>query len=160
MSQLCSLTTVANRYAWPMPVRPLIAELTILVETAHTAAINLLAIRQQPPPPNLYDTSLISIRNILVQLTRIEKALDTWWSDPLKKELRAKLKRNLELDVEADASRKKMNDLHAICGRSREMISELRNKTGMFCRHTLNVSADDLEEGSLSRTVNVTLRSG
>jgi hypothetical protein len=109
----------------PNPVRPLIAQLQSLIIVAHTKAIALLASRQSSPPPDLYEECLTATRDILVKLTQIDREIGVWWKEPRKVELRANLKRKIELGVEIEESRKKLNDLAVIDGRARNAAAEM-----------------------------------
>ncbi|EON66156.1 hypothetical protein W97_05399, partial [Coniosporium apollinis CBS 100218] len=58
MCQLCALATIADRDRWPKPLEPLIADLKLLLTTAHKEATNLHVRQTLPSKPSAPTASL------------------------------------------------------------------------------------------------------
>ncbi|KAH0336130.1 hypothetical protein KCU81_g8724, partial [Aureobasidium melanogenum] len=143
MCQLCVLNTISQSSRWPKPLEPLISDLHLLVNTAHsefsrykpftplstTAKLHSSIIVTTTTTPNPATALLSTLRDIKTLLELLEDERTTWWSG------KAKERQYWREAYQED----KITKINVVNNKTIEMIEGLKARLGTFCRWSLGL---------------------
>jgi hypothetical protein len=147
MCQLCALATISKSSRWPKPLEPLISDLSLLINTAHsTLSTNskaTAATHDTKQKPSTTTTTKITITptttpkhpllptlhdiNTLLEVLEDERV--KWWQS---KAAERKFWRETFQE-------EKLTGINVVNNKTVEMIEGLRAKLGGFCRWSLGL---------------------
>ncbi|KAG9943535.1 hypothetical protein KCU85_g8604, partial [Aureobasidium melanogenum] len=145
MCQLCVLNTISQGSRWPKPLEPLISDLHLLINTAHsefsrykpsttsstTAKLrSTTTITTTALPALTTETFLLTtIRDIKTLLELLEEERTSWWSG------KAKERQYWRETYQED----KITKINVVNNKTVEMIEGLKARLGTFCRWSLGL---------------------
>jgi hypothetical protein len=146
MCQLCALTTITKSSRWPKPLEPLISDLYLLINTAHTTltvpkATSAHDAKQTPSSTNTttkitITTTTASKHPLLPTLHDINTLLELledervqWW------QAKAAERKFWRETYQED----KITGINVVNNKTVEMIEGLKAKLGGFCRWSLGL---------------------
>ncbi|KAG9692036.1 hypothetical protein KCU95_g8418, partial [Aureobasidium melanogenum] len=143
MCQLCVLNTISQSSRWPKPLEPLISDLHLLVNTAHsefsryspfttsstTAKLHSTIIVTTTTTPNPATAILSTLRDIKTLLELLEDERTTWWNG------KAKERQYWRETYQED----KITKINVVNNKTVEMIEGLKARLGTFCRWSLGL---------------------
>jgi hypothetical protein len=160
MCQLCALNTISKSSRWPKPLEPLVSDLTLLVNTAHstlttskstsTAAsakedkkISAQSTTINITPATKHSPLLPTLRDINTLLELLEDERVKWWQS--KSSERKCWRETYQED--------KLTGINVVNNKTVEMIEGLKAKRGTFCRWTLGMKdgVEGLEDGETEK---------
>jgi hypothetical protein len=160
MCQLCALNTISKSSRWPKPLEPLVSDLTLLVNTAHTTLTTSKSTPTTTPakedetisapsttinitPATKHSPLLPTLRDINTLLELLEDERVKWWQS--KSSERKFWRETYQED--------KLTGINVVNNKTVEMIEGLKAKLGTFCRWTLGLKdgVEGLEDGETGK---------
>ncbi|KAH0360698.1 hypothetical protein KCU65_g9232, partial [Aureobasidium melanogenum] len=143
MCQLCVLSTISQSSRWPKPLEPLISDLHLLVNTAHS---EFGRYKPSTPPdtrintcstititvattPSQTTTFFSTLRDVKTLLELLEEERTTWWNG------KAKERQYWRETYQED----KITKINVVNNQTVEMIESLKARLGTFCRWSLGL---------------------
>ena len=150
MCQLCVLSTISRSSRWPKPLEPLISDLQLLVNTAHSefshhnpstasgtkdkahsvvSTTSTTTTITSTPAKNARSSLLSTLRDIKTLLELLEEERTTWWDN------KAKERKFWRETYQED----KITKINVVNNKTVEVIEGLRARLGTFCRWSLGL---------------------